>query len=361
MKERGKRMFGKIGLSRFLQWRINTYIVRLLPLALSRMYLCLLGCIYYALNREERKVIEETIGAVLRGKYRPEEIKRVTVLAIKGIFTHYHEKLLMAYAYHKLRSSVFQNIRLRNQELLDAALKKGRGVILVTGHFGAVEFMPAILALHKYPLAMIVRFKTQRLKSVLLERARQYGVRLLDASTGNISFAALSALRDNKVLITECDEFDKWRTYKDKTTVLFGVTSPVDRTLDALQRKYQSPVIFALLKRGWNGTYVLEFHDITEDKETACLHADLSAGAAQDGLSARNAQAGTPRQKRGFSIAERALSILENYIYTYPEQWYQWKQAGLFLRMHGVMEQSDEVASAGYLSSPYPVFVSSQA
>ncbi|MDP2799312.1 MAG: hypothetical protein Q8O60_05445, partial [Deltaproteobacteria bacterium] len=116
------------------------------------------------------------------------------------------------------------------------------------------------------------------------------------------------------------------------------------------QRKYQSPVIFALLKRGWNGTYVLKFHDVTEGKETTCLRADLSAGAAQ---------AGTHRQERGFSIAERALSILENYVYTYPEQWYQWKQAGLFLKMQGVMEQSDEVGSTGYFSSPHPVFVSS--
>lgn len=336
MKEKGKWIFGKVGLSRFLQWRVNTYIVRFLPLALSRAYLCFLGCIYYALNREERKVIEKAIGTILRGKYRPEEIKRVTELAIKGIFTHYHEKLLNAYANYKwLCSFVFQNIRLRNQELLDAALKKGRGVILVTGHFGAVEFMPATLALRNYPLAMIVRFKTRRLKEASLERTRQHDVQLLDADSENIMFAALSTLKENKIFITECDEFGAWRAHKDRSrsTEFLGVTSPVDRTLDALQKKYQSPVVFALLKRGWNGTYVLEFHDVTEGKET----------------------------KQGFSIAERALSILENYIYTYPEQWYQWKQAGLFLRMQGVMEQSDEVASAGYLSSPHPVFVSSQA
>ncbi|HEC99348.1 MAG TPA: hypothetical protein ENN18_03065 [Proteobacteria bacterium] len=333
MKGTGKRIFGKVGLSRFLQWRVNTCIVRFLPLALSRAYLCFLGCIYYVLNKGERKVIENTIAAIFEGRYHPKEIKRITELAIKGIFTHYHEKLLNAYANYKwLRSFVFQNIRLRNQELLDAALKKGRGVILVTGHFGAVELMPLTLALRNYPLTMIVRFKTRRLKKALLERAKPCGVRLLDASTENITFAALRTLKENRILITECDEFDKWRTYKDKTTVFFGVNSPVDRTLDALQKKYQSPVIFALLKRGWNGTYVLEFHDINKDKET----------------------------KRGFSITERALSILENYIYTYPEQWYQWKQAGLFLRMQGAMGETDEIKGAGHLSSPHPVFASSQ-
>ncbi|MDD5450743.1 MAG: lysophospholipid acyltransferase family protein [Desulfovibrionales bacterium] len=333
MKGTGKHIFGKVGLSRFLQSRINTYIVRFLPLAISRAYLCFLGGIYYALNKGERKVIENTIAAILGGRCHPKEIKRITELAIKGIFTHYHEKLLMAYANYKwLRSFVFQNTRLRNQELLDAALKKGRGVILVTGHFGAVELMPLTLALRNYPSTMTVRFKTRRLKKALLERAVPYGVRLLDANAENIMFAAFSTLKENRILITECDEFESWRPHKDKSTEFLGVTSPVDRSLDALQRKYQSPVIFTLLKRGWNGSYVLEFQDVTEDEET----------------------------KQGLSIAERALSILENYIYTYPEQWYQWKQVGLFLRMQGVMEQSNEVGSAGHLSSPHPVFASSQ-
>jgi len=335
MKEKGKRIFGKIGLSRFLQWRINTYIVRFFPLALSQAYLCFLGCIYYALNKGERKVIENTIAAIFKGRCHPKEIKRTTELAIKGIFTHYHEKLLMAYANYKwLRSFVFKNIRLSNQELLDAALKKGRGVILVTGHFGAVEFMPLTLALHNYPLTMIVRFKTRRLKKALLERARPCGVRLLDAGTENITFAALRTLKENRILLTECDEFEAWRPHKDRSTEFLGVTSPADRSLDALQKKYQSPVIFVLLKRGWNGTYIMEFHDVAEDKET----------------------------KQGFSIAERALPILGNYIYTYPEQWYQWKQAGLFLRplLQGVMGETDEVKGTGHLSSPHPVFVPGQ-
>lgn len=335
MKGTGKRIFGKVGLSRFLQWRVNTYIVRFLPLALSRAYLCFLGCIYYALNKGEQKVIGNTIAAIFKGRYHPKEIKRITELAIKGIFTHYHEKLLMAYANFKwLRSFVFQNTRLRNQELLDAALKKGRGVILVTGHFGAVELIPLTLALRNYPLTMIVRFKTKRLKKASLERAAPYGVRLLDAGTENITFAAFSTLKENKIFITECDEFESWRPHKDRSTDFLGITSPVDRTLDALQRKYQSPVIFALLKRGWNSTYVLEFHNVTEGKET----------------------------KQNLSIAERALSILENYIYTYPEQWYQWKQAGLFLRplLQGAMGQTNEIKGIGHLSSPHPVFVPSQ-
>ncbi|MDQ7837274.1 MAG: lysophospholipid acyltransferase family protein [Thermodesulfobacteriota bacterium] len=335
MKGTGKRIFGKVGLSRFLQWRINTYIVRFLPLALSRAYLCFLGCIYYALNKGERKAIENTIAAIFEGRCHPKEIERTIELTIKGIFTHYHEKLLMPYSNYKwLRSFIFQNIRLRNQGLLDAALKKGRGVILVTGHFGAVEFMPATLALRNYPLAMIVRFKTRRLKEATLELTRQHGVQVLDPDSENISFATLRTLKENRILLTECDEFEAWRPHKDRSIEFLGVTLPVDRTLDALQRKYQSPVIFALLKRGWNGTYVLEFHDVTKDNET----------------------------KQGFSIAERALSVLENYIYTYPEQWYQWKQAGLFLRplLQGVMGETDEVKGAGHLSSPHPVFVPGQ-
>lgn len=334
MEDRKKSILGRVGLSRFLQLRINTYVIRFLPLFLSRAYLCLLGLIYYSLNGNERQVIEDSISAVLRGKHDLSEIRKITNRTIKGIFTHYHEKLLTAYADHNwLYSFINTSVRLKNQSVLDRALAEGRGVILITGHFGAVEFLPVILALKKYSAAMIVRFKTQRLKKALLDRAGQHDFRILDAEEPNVSFSALKCLKENRILITECDEFDAWRPHQEKTTALFGMRSPLDRTLDALHKKYKSPVVFAALKRGWNDTYALEFHDLNQ----------------------------APTE--GYSITERALSMLENYVYTYPEQWYQWKAAGLYLglQLERGITQDNGINSSGFIPSTHPVFVASQA
>lgn len=49
------------------------------------------------------------------------------------------------------------NITLENTQILDAALKKGKGVLLHTGHFGNWEFAGARIALAGYPLAVVGR------------------------------------------------------------------------------------------------------------------------------------------------------------------------------------------------------------
>ena len=55
MKRALKRSVGRVGLSRFLQWRFNTILMRWLPRTLVRAYLGLLGRIYFLFNREEKE------------------------------------------------------------------------------------------------------------------------------------------------------------------------------------------------------------------------------------------------------------------------------------------------------------------
>ncbi|MGA9755423.1 MAG: hypothetical protein WBV23_09810, partial [Desulfobaccales bacterium] len=90
-------------------------------------------------------------------------------------------------------------------------MQAGKGVILVTGHFGAVEFLPGALALNGYPTSMICRFQTNRLRESMGERAEAVGLHLIDADEGNIILSAMQALKKGGILITECDEFDEWR------------------------------------------------------------------------------------------------------------------------------------------------------
>jgi Kdo2-lipid IVA lauroyltransferase/acyltransferase len=42
-------------------------------------------------------------------------------------------------------------------------------------------------------------------------RAEAVGLQLIDADKGNITLAAINALKQGRILITECDEFDEWR------------------------------------------------------------------------------------------------------------------------------------------------------
>jgi KDO2-lipid IV(A) lauroyltransferase len=298
-------LVGRIGLSRFLQWRPNAKLMRYLPLRIGRAYIGLLGRAYFFINRSERDEIKRNVTAVIRRMPGRDPIDLVTRRTFNGFFSHYHEKLLTAYAkYHKICHFIKSRVVFEGQHLLDQALAQGRGAILVTAHFGAVEFLPTCLALNGYRVTMVVRFKTERLKRALSRRAARLGITLLDASEGeSVIFSACQSLKANQILITECDEFLSWRPNRHGQTSFLGCYCPLDRTLDILQRRYDSPVIMGFVRRLRNYQYGLELHSLNGSK-----HAFANE-----------------------SISQRALDTLQWYIYLAPEQWYQWKQIHLVL------------------------------
>jgi KDO2-lipid IV(A) lauroyltransferase len=280
-------------------------LMRYLPLRIGRAYIGLLGRAYFFINRSESDEIKRNLTAVIGRMSGRDSIDLVTRRTFRGVFSHYHEKLLTAYAkYHKVCHFIENRVVFKGQQLLDQALAQGRGAILVTAHFGAVEFLPTCLALNGYKVTMVVRFKTERLKRALSQRAARLGITLLDASEGEgVIFSACQSLKANQILITECDEFLSWRPNRCRQTSFLGCYCPLDRTLDILQRRYNSPVIMGLVCRLRNYHYGLELHSLNGSKQAL----------ANEG------------------IAERALEALQWYICLAPEQWYQWKQVHLVL------------------------------
>jgi lauroyl/myristoyl acyltransferase len=305
MKRTGDHRFERIGLSRFLQWRFNTVLMRLLPLGIGRAYIGLLGKFYFFFNRDEKEEVKRNLSTVIRRVPRAEPVHLTVRRTFQGIFAHYHEKLFTAYArYGKVCRFIKKHVEFEGQHLLDEALSKGRGVILVTGHFGAVEFLPTALALNGYPVTMVVRFKTERLKQALNQRDARLGITLLDASEGEgIVFSACQALKSNQILITECDEFEAWRPHRNRVTRFLGCSSPLDRSLDLLQRRHNSLVIMGLVCRGRDYSYGLKLHSLN----------------------------GFQQEPAAANLSQRALDILEWYIYLAPDQWYQWKQIRVIL------------------------------
>jgi KDO2-lipid IV(A) lauroyltransferase len=300
MKNEGGHPRETLGLSRFLQRRFTTLLIRWLPLRIGRSYIRLLGKIYFLFNREEKEEIKLNLSSIIPRLPTTQPVDLLIRQTFHGIFSHYHEKLLTAYfPYDKVCRFMQKNVEFENQPLLDKALACSRGVILITAHFGAVEFLPTTLALSGYKVTMVVRFKTERLKRVLTQRAHRLGITLLDASQSeSVIFSACQALRANQILITECDEFEAWRPYRNRSSLFLGCTSPLDRTLDILHRRYRSPVIMGLVHRNRSNHYTLRLHSLVNEVQ------------------------GRPAA----SVAIQALSILEQYIHLAPDQWYQWKQ-----------------------------------
>ncbi len=301
MKSESGGWLRHLDISRFLQWRYNTYLTWILPLSWMQAYVSVLGKLYYYLNKGERRRIHRNVCTVLgRHEKDPEVIKTVRE-TFAGIFAHYAEKLFVAYSRFK-RTCLFLNNRvsLEGQGVLDKALADGKGAILVTGHYGAVEFLPLALALNGYTVTMLLRFKTKNLKRTLVRRSVGVPITLVDVDEGRgVLFEALKALKSNQIIITECDEFEKWRPCKFRHNRFLGRKVPFDRTLDMLHRRSKSPVVMGIVQRQSGQRYRLNLHLLKDSQ-------------------------GAPETT---TVSQKSLEILERYIFEAPHQWYQWKDA----------------------------------
>ena len=285
----------EMDLSVFLQNGINIFCARVLPPAFFRPFLYAQGILYYSIHGEE---LRDTITA-MRWALRTESKKRGFYLKIAktfaGVFEHYLEKLITAYRpFEQVMDFLKSSVRIQDRKSLDQAVSTGRGCLLISGHFGAVEFLPLTLAANGYKVAMIVNYKTLRLKEALLSKATLSNGTLIDSTESNVLGLAMAALREGMVLVTVCDEFKHWKPNPNKSTSVFGCACPQDKTLDIFCKRASVPVFLGLIRRENTG-YTLHIQ------------------AVADGKNVEN-------------ISARAWESLENQILHDPEQWYNWQE-----------------------------------
>ena len=149
-----------LNLSKFCQAKFNVFLFRFLPFWLSRIYLTQVGRIYYFFKQREKALINATIRHIFGADLEPGSLKRLVTASFQGITDHYHEKLFVAYSnFPRLIKFLKNRIALQGEAELREVLAQGRGMILVTGHYGAVEFLPGGLSVRGYPVTMICAFK----------------------------------------------------------------------------------------------------------------------------------------------------------------------------------------------------------
>lgn len=291
-----KNLLLPAGLSQFFQLPVNVMLTQHLSIWFLRVYLYLLGLLYFLVMRGERERISLGIRRTFHADSFSIRLLFLHIAAMFGVFEHYLEKLVMA---HKplsfMRDFLGKRLVMKNRNLLDEMVACGKGGILVTGHFGAVEYLPLALAMNGYKIAMICRFKTSKLKEELAKRAEAYDVMIIDASEPKVAFRALDAIKKGRILVTECDEFSEWRMDDEERIQVFGHSVPLDRTLDFFYRRARVPVIMGLMRRDGEGF-------------TLCIES-LASGMEE------------------VSLGRAAWKTLESYILRHPHQWYQWKDA----------------------------------
>jgi lauroyl/myristoyl acyltransferase len=307
-------------LSLFLQSGFNRFVFRWLPSCWSRAYLWLLGGLFFALSSCKKAAILRALEHHRRRFGVADTLSGLWRRVRGGILDHYHEKLMLGFKpLDRLGRRLEKGLEVEGWEHLEAARARGKGLVVITGHYGAVEYLPLVLAQRGLAVSTMVHCKTASLRRRLEERAASFGARLLDPKEGSVVFSALQHLRENRLLMTQCDEVEMWRPYPDRELEFLGLSLPLDRALDLLVHKSGAPAVFCLLHRLPGGRHRLEVRPL----ETR----------AADG--------------RRRSVSRQCLGLLGRRVVASPEAWYEWKKLDQFLPPLPEAEEFHHAATVG--------------
>jgi lauroyl/myristoyl acyltransferase len=317
-----------MGLSSFLQSQPNIFIYKRLGWRFAFYYTSVLGGLYFFFNRKDKQKIKKGIHSVFSGRKNLSERRSITLAVFRGIILHYYEKLFNAFSSPATLQTFFK-IHIKNDGMgaIEKGLSKGNGVLMVTGHFGGVEFIPGYLAAQNFPVTIIVRFSSNILRNISIQKAKQFSAKIIDVdNTPNIMKAIIENLKENRIVITQCDEINEWKSYKQNRVSFLGKDIHMDRTMDILIKRVNPTLVFGLMHRESDHRYRF----ITTSK-SKMIKSQI--------------------RSEEMPISKMALSFLERYIYRYPREWYQWKQYADIVTASPIVVQTERPASLSLLKT----------
>ena len=151
-----------------------------------------------------------------------------------------------------------KELNFHNLDILDNALKKNKGVIFVSGHFGNFEKMFYALGNKGYDICGVAK-KQKRGDQFFREIRENYMKRQIYKGDSNSGLK--NALNNNEILILLSDQDSR---KKGRITKFFGIPSSTPAGAAILNRRMGSPLIFFSITKH-NNEYNVSFKKINPD------------------------------------------------------------------------------------------------
>lgn len=205
---------------------------------------------------------------------------------------------LPALKYHEVESFVSDEVA----ELGRQMHSRGKGVVLLTAHFGNWELGAVVYARRMgLPVVSLTQEQRNGYVAAWMEKARtMWGNKVV--RTGHAAMTLFKSLRNGEMIGVVGDQ----RGPRDGLHVpFFGRSSAVNEGSALLALRAGSPILMCFMVRNEDNSYSLHAHEISFE------------GLPQD------------MNKKVEEITRRHTALLEEYIRRYPEQWFwmhnRWK------------------------------------
>ena len=225
---------------------------------ISELKPSLLGSAMYSLIPVRRRVVMENLRQVFGDRLSEPELRRLARCAYGQFAETIGENLAM------LASSarrIAGQVDVVGVEHVLKAAELGKGVLILTGHFGNWELsaVAAMLQFKQYQnrFHVIRKSLTPGLEDIVFGRFRKAGLRII--SPANALKSVFDALEKNDVVIFIMDQHAVVGS-KAIAVEFFGREAGTNRSLALVARKSGAPVVPASSYRKPDGRHVMQFY-----------------------------------------------------------------------------------------------------
>ncbi len=199
MMSRWKRIRHRIEMAgvSLLKW-----LVGIVPMGTLRTMGSGLGWTAFHLIKVRRKVLIENLVASFDGEFTRKQIEGIGSRS----FRNFGKSLVEFASFEKLSAGkLIDMVEYQGLENLDEALKHGRGILFITGHFDNWELLGAGMAQNGYPVHFLVGEQSNKMVDGLMNRLRQaQGIKIITRSLALRK--VLKVLSDNQIIALLADQ-----------------------------------------------------------------------------------------------------------------------------------------------------------
>lgn len=197
----------KKSISRFLGWigiHFVTFVVRVIPSSWLYGFAKGIAKLGYSLAGKQRKIALESLSMAFGNDKSRQDIEKIA----KDCFS-YMSKSAVELMFLMDKPQVLKKVvSFEKKENLDKALSKGKGVILVSAHFGNFPLLLARLSLEGYKASGIMRpMRDERVEKIFQKKRERFNVKTIYSQPRNVCVdMTIKTLRNNEIVFIPIDQ-----------------------------------------------------------------------------------------------------------------------------------------------------------
>jgi len=278
----------------YILYRIGTWLAVSLPRKFAYKIASFIAILQYKFCKNDRDAVISNIRIILNT-----EDRRLLDITAKKVFINFAKYLVDFFRFSLVdRKFIERFIKIEGSQYLEDAAKKGNGIIAFTGHTGNWELSAVVTAYLGYSVnAVALNHKDKRINEFFIRQRESKGIKVVPL--GIAVRKCFTALKNNELIGLLGD-----RDFSGSgiTVEFLGKQVKMPKGPALFSLKTNTPIIPTFLMRQDDDSYKMIYQAPVECAKTGNEEEDL------------------------LCLAQKGVSVIENMIRQYPEQWFMFRE-----------------------------------